>query len=114
MFKGCIGDIRVYRPSSGQLDKVKLRKSPISSPNAQDTCLGACSKVGCYNGGRCIDRIWHSECDCSATGFEGHRCENRKTKFKVCLYLLWLCSHGIPDAFSSSRKFVRSVHTEPR
>ena len=114
MFEGCIGDIRVYRPSTGQLDKVKLQKSH----NTEDTCHGACNKVGCYNGGRCIDRIWHSECDCSATGFEGDRCKTRKTELlniqNVFHYLLWLRLHRIPDEFSSGRKFVRSVHTEPR
>ncbi|XP_066018979.1 uncharacterized protein [Pocillopora verrucosa] len=73
-FQGCIGNIRFNRIPNGRLEQARLRTPPRG---AVDNCTGACAErtQRCSNGGRCVDHIKYSECDCTGIGYEGGSCK---------------------------------------
>ncbi|EDO36419.1 predicted protein, partial [Nematostella vectensis] len=74
-FTGCIKDVEI-QTGNGVQEELRL----VESKGRVRGCRNACRSNPCQNGGRCINKIWSSACDCSGTGFYGNQCTEGESK----------------------------------
>ena len=72
-FEGCIALLR-YSSASKPFENVKLLKSHDVDGNCSDKVCSSEPNL-CQHGGRCVDLVTRTECDCEGTGYYGQYCE---------------------------------------
>ena len=75
-FQGCVALVRYkYGVSSKLFENAKLVRSPGVSGNCSGETCSTREKSRCKNGGRCLDLVVRTECDCNGTGYYGSYCD---------------------------------------